>query len=74
MNEQKETYLQPKRWQLSFGPELNQKWDQWVLKSLPRTGVGEALSLHGCSCRDKEGVCAVEVLRLGVDRFTSLSA
>ena len=32
---------------------------------------GEALSLHGGSCRDKEGVCAVEVLRLSVDRFTS---
>ena len=28
--------------------------------------------LHGGSCVDKEGVYAVEVLRLVVDRFTAL--
>ena len=35
-------------------------------------GCGEALSFHGGSRLNKEGVCAVEILRLDMDRLTSL--
>ena len=31
--------------------------------------VGEASSLHGGSCLDKEGVCAVEVFEVGCGSF-----